>query len=106
MVATLTIVWLIHQAHDDLAIRRILRSQLLPQAREVIVGRTARSTNDGSVPASVIMNINYAMRACRQASLYKLVVLSKIRSIERAAKLIVDEVLPCDGQSEDVEFVV
>ena len=97
---------LIHQAHNNSTMSSVIRSQLLPQAREIIIGRSTRSTNNTPVPASVIVDINYAMRACRQAGLHQLVVLSEIRGVERAAELVVDEILPCYGEPEDVKFVV
>lgn len=51
------------------------------------------------------MNINNAVRACLQASLHQQVVRAKILSVESPAEVVIDQVLPGDGQAENVEFV-
>ncbi len=52
------------------------------------------------------MNIDNAMRARLQARLHQSVVLAKVARVQGAPEDIVDEVLPGDGESEDVEAVV
>ena len=58
-----------------------------------------------SIPASVIMNINYTMCTCTQAGLHQLIILAKVGGVKGAAKVVVDKILPRHRESEDVEFV-
>lgn len=51
------------------------------------------------------MNIDNTMRARLQARLHQCVVLCKIGLVQGTAEDIVDEVLPGDGEAEDVESV-
>ena len=51
------------------------------------------------------MNINNTMRARLQARLHQCIVLSKIGCVQGTAEDVVDEVLPGDGEAEDVESV-
>ena len=100
-----TVMRLIHQPHNNLTLSSILRSQLLPQTRKVLIGRPSTLANDFPVPAGIIMNINNAVRACLQASLHQQVVRAEILGVESPAEFVIDQVLPCDGKAEDVEFV-
>lgn len=52
------------------------------------------------------MNINYTIRAGGQARLHKAVVLGEVASIEGASKLVVDQILPSDGQTEHIELII
>ena len=51
------------------------------------------------------MNIDNTMRARRQARLHQCIILSEIGFVKSTAEDVVDEVLPGDGEAEDVESV-
>ena len=92
---------LVHDAHNDVTAARVLGCQLTPEVSELIVRRPALA-NDLPVPAGVIVDINDAMGARRQASLHQLIVLADVRRIERSAEVVVDEELPSNGQAVHV----
>jgi hypothetical protein len=100
-----TVMRLIHKPHHDLTFSSILLGQLLPQSRKIVIGRSSTLTDDIPVPAGIIMNIDNAMRASLQTSLHQDVILGEIRRVKSPTELVVDQVLPGDGQPEDVEFV-
>lgn len=83
----------------------ILLRQLPPQPRKIAALRPARSPNHLPVPPRVIMNIDNTMRARRQARLHQCIVLSKVGIVKSTAEDVVDEILPGDGEAEDVESV-
>ena len=104
-VGELTLVRLVHDAHYYFILLRILCRQLAPQTGEVTVfGSTL--TNDLSVPAGVVVNIDNTVSTSDQTSLDQGVVFGEIRRVQRATDLIIDEVLPPNGQSERVQTIV
>ena len=62
--------------------------------------------DDATVPTSVVVDINDALGAAdAKAVLHDGVVSSEKGRIECAAKFVVDEVLPTDWKTEDVEAI-
>ena len=97
---------LVHQSHNHVRLIFILPRQLCPQARKVTRLGPTRSPNDLSIPPRVIMDIDDAMRTRLQARLHQLIVLAKIGLVKSTAEDVINEVLPANGQAEDIEFVV
>ena len=97
---------LIHQSHNHVRLIFILSRQLCPQARKVTRRGPTRSPNDLSIPPRVIMDINDAMCAGLQARLHQFIVLANIGLVKSTAEDVINEVLPGDGQAEDIESVV
>ena len=57
------------------------------------------------VPASIIMNVNDAVRSGLQTGLHESIVFTESSSVKDPAELAVDKILPCHWQPEDVELV-
>lgn len=51
------------------------------------------------------MNIHYTIRASGQARLHQAIVLGQVAGMKRGSKLVVDQVLPSDGQTERIELI-
>lgn len=51
------------------------------------------------------MQVDHAVGAGREAPANQLVIVSEVGRIQGPAKVVVDEVLPRDGEAEDVEVV-
>ena len=97
---------LVHQAKCDPAVALVLGRDLRPKAGELGVCRTAL-TNDRSVPTGVVVDVNDAKRSTGvQTSLDLSVVRGPIVGVERATKVVVEEVLPSDRNAEGVQAVV
>ena len=97
---------LVHYAKSDFRVALVLRCELGPETRELRIGRPAL-TNDSSVPAGVIVDIDDTQRgASVQAALHKLVVVTGVGRVQVPAQLAVDEVLPANRKTESVEVVV
>ena len=97
---------LIHQPHNHIRLAFVLPRQLLPQSGKITRLGATSGPNGLAIPPRVIMNIDNTVRTCRQAGLHQGIVLSKISFVQGAAEDAVDEVLPADGEAEDVETVV
>lgn len=96
---------LVHQAEEEFAVAPVLGGKLRP---EIHVLRNGRATlaDDLSIPASIIVNINDARCTGSQASLDQLIILPGVCRIQLPSKLVVEQVLPADRQSEEVEIVI
>jgi hypothetical protein len=96
---------LIHEAHYDFFFLSVLRGQLTPQVGEMFIFR-ATLTDNLSIPAGIVVDVNDTVSTSDQASLDQVVVFLEIRCVESATNLVVDEILPPNGQTEDVQTVV
>jgi hypothetical protein len=106
-VDVLKIMGLVHDAESDLRLGSILGSQLRPDGSELSVGGTTAAANNLAVPAGVVVEVEDAELGARvQAVGHLLVVLGEEARVEGAAEVLVDEVLPADGETEGVELVV
>lgn len=99
-----TVVGFVHQTHDDLCVTGVLRCQLTPQIGEVVVGRPSALANDGSIPASVVVNVYDAVCTGFQAPLDQLVVSAQVAGVQGCSEGVL-KILPGDGETEDVELV-
>lgn len=95
---------LVHDAKDNLAVTLVVSGQLRPEADELVIGWTALSDN-ATVPAGVVVDINNTISAQRETTLNQLVILAKIVRVERTAKVVVDNELPSSRQAENVEGI-
>ena len=73
----LTIMGLVHDTKDDLGLALVLGSKLAPNAGELCVGRTSLS-NDSSVPACIIVNVNDACSTSSKTGLNQLIIFAKV----------------------------
>ena len=80
--------------------------ELAPDAGEVVVGGAAGLADDGAVPARVVVDVEDAEGAGVEAGLHQEVVFAEVGGVESAAEVVVDEVLPGDGEAESVHVVV
>ena len=97
----LTVVRLVHDAHDNVTVAGVLGCQLTPKVGELIV-RGPALANDLPVPAGVVVDINDTMSTGRQASLHQFIVLADIGRVKRSANVVVYEELPSNGQAVHV----
>ena len=81
---------------------------MAPQACQIFVGWAATAlANDLAVPAGVVVDVDYAeLGTSVYAALDQPIVGLEIGAVECAAQLVVDEILPGDGQTERIEAVV
>ena len=85
---------LVHQTKRNLIVALVLRRDLRPKTGELGVGGTTL-THDGTVPTSVIMDINNAECSTRvQAALDLSVVGLPVVGIEGTTKVVVEKELP------------
>ena len=100
----------VHEGEDDVRLVRVRLCELSPERDEVVVGRAAvvcAALADGvAVPAGVVVDVDYAMRAGGEAGLHEVVVVGEECRVKLTAKVMIDEILPADGEAEDVEVVV
>jgi hypothetical protein len=54
----------------------------------------------------VVVDIDYAERACTKTTLDQLVIDASVGAVEGSSELVVHQVLPRDGQAENVQAVV
>jgi len=92
---------LIHDAKDDLSVVPVVLRQLHPQACKLLV-RGAALPDDGVVPAGIVVHIQDTVSASLKARLHEAVVLLEDCLVEGSAEVEVDEILPADGEAEDV----
>ena len=85
----------VHEAHDDFIVAGVFPGELAPETRKLLV-RGSALTDDLSVPAGVIMDVDNAVGAGRQACLHQRVVFAAVCWVERTCLVVVDEVLPSD----------
>jgi hypothetical protein len=96
----------VHDTKGDLGLAAILGCQLLPNVRQLRVGRSTLADNT-TVPSSVVVEIQNTQRCTRaQASLYKTVVLLEVGLVQSCTKLVVEQELPANWQTESVKTVV
>lgn len=70
----------------------------------MLVGhRTTRLADDVPVPARIVVQVDDALGPRVQAGLDERVVLGEVLGVEVDAQPVVGQVLPPDGQAEDVE---
>lgn len=87
---------LVHQTKSDLVVSLVLRRNLRPETGELGVSGTTL-THDGTVPASIVVNVNNAKRGTRvQAALDQPIVGLPVVGIEGATKVVVEKELPSD----------
>ena len=67
------VVWLVHQAEDNVVLRGVFLGELGPEIAELVVRRSAL-TDDAAVPAGVIMHVEDAEGAGCETSLHDSVV--------------------------------
>ena len=97
----------VHKAESNLGLRSILGSKLAPDRSELSVGGTTTAANNLAVPAGVVVEVEDTELGARvQAVGHLLVVLGKEGAVEVAAEVLVDEVLPANGDTEGVELVI
>ena len=85
---------LVHQTKRNLIVALVLRRDLRPKTGELGVSGTTL-THDGTVPTSIIVDINNAKCSARvQAALDLSVVGLPVVGIEGATKVVVEEELP------------
>lgn len=85
---------LVHQTKCNLIVALVLRRDLRPKTGELGVSGTTL-THDGTVPTSIIVDINNAKCSARvQAALDLSVVGLPVVGIEGAPKVVVEEELP------------
>ena len=99
------VVRLVHEAEDDVALRGVALSELGPQVAELLV-RWPALGDDTAVPAGVVVDVENAFSASGNACLHELVVSAEEGLVEWAAEVVVEEILPADGEAEDVKMVV
>jgi len=100
------VVWLVHDTKGNLVVVGVLGSELRPERAELGVG-WATLTNDGTVPARVVVDINDTEGCARvQTTSDEAVVVGKVGGIKSAAQNAVDEVLPADWKTESVQLGV
>ena len=63
-------------------------------------------TDNGAIPASVVVNVDDAACTRGKAGLDQLIIRTHSSRVEVTINIVVDEVLPADGESKDVEEVV
>lgn len=81
--------------------------QLPPRVGQMLIRhRATRLANDVAIPARVVVQVDDALGAGIQARLHQRIVLGEICGVEVDAELVVRQVLPCDGQAEDVQSEV
>lgn len=106
-VDVLKIMGLVHDAESNLRLGSILSSQLRPDGSELGVGRTAAAANNLTVPASVVVEVEDTKGSARvQAVGHLLIVLGEEGGVKGATEVLVDKVLPANGDAESVELVV
>lgn len=98
------VVGLVHDAKDDVGVVGVLRRERRPQRRELVVGGAALA-DDLAVPARVVVDVDDALGARREAARHEGVVAGEVGGVEVAADDAVGEVLPADGEAEHVEVV-
>lgn len=97
---------LIHQTKSDPGVSLVLRGNLRPEARELSIGRTSL-TNNGTVPTSIVVNVNDAKcGASVQAALNLPVIGGEVVGVESTTEIVVEQELPADGDSECVQTVI
>jgi len=85
---------LIHQTKGDLVVALVLRRDLRPKACELGVSGTTL-THDGTVPTSIVVDVNNAKRGTGvQATLDLSVVGGPVGGIEGTTKVVVEKELP------------
>jgi hypothetical protein len=99
------VVRLVHQTECDVLLGLVLRGNLRPDIGELGVGGSTL-TDDRTVPSGVVVQVDDAKRTGCQTTLDQLIVSSQDGCIKSAAKLVLDEVLPADGQAVGVELVI
>lgn len=96
------IMWLVHQAEDDLGLVLVLGSEKCPHRCEVGIGRTALS-DDPSVPPCIVVQVNHNVRPGGQGCLDEVVELSEETRGEGGRCLVVsNQSLPVDGKSDKI----
>ena len=76
-----------------------------PGFDELVVGWSSL-TDYGTIPAGVVVDVDDAACTCGEASLDEHIIRAHEIGIEVTVGAEVDEVLPADGKSKDVEVVV
>ena len=99
------VVRFVDDAEYDARVRGVVFCELGPEAGELLVGGAALA-DYAAVPAGVVVDVDYAVCARGEAGLHFVVVGFEVCGVEGPAKGVVDEVLPGDVESEDVEVVV
>lgn len=93
----------IHNAKCHLGLVDVVRCDLRPEIGELIIGRSSL-TNNASIPACIVVNIDDAHGGTSiDAALDLLVVGGKVRSVQFAAELVVHQELPAHGDAKDVQ---
>ena len=98
-------VGLVHQSENDLFLRGVFLGELGPEAAELVVGRTALA-DDAAVPASVVVQVEDTVCAGGETRLHDVVVGAEETCVKRTSKIVVDEVLPSDRKTKQVESVI
>lgn len=98
-------MWLVHDSKGDLGGIGIFCSYLTPEACELCVCWSALTDNT-SVPARIIMDIDDASCTSPKTRLNELIILGKVRSIQYAPNYIVGEILPSYREPEKIEVVI
>jgi hypothetical protein len=70
-----------------------------------LLGRSAEGL-EGDIWTNVVMNIDDAFGACRQATLHQLVVYPEVRRVEYATSNIICKILPRYSKTKYVEVVL
>lgn len=97
---------LVHKTESNLVVALVLGSDLRPNAGELSISRPALADN-GAVPAGVVVEVDNAEGGAGiQAALDLLVVGGPVGRVKGATDLVVDKVLPANGDTESVEAVV
>lgn len=95
---------LVHETKDHTGIACVMCGKGLPQLCKVSISRTAGAlADDFAVPASIVVDINDAVATGIQACFHEGIVFGEIGWVERSTDHIVGQILPCNGQSVDVE---
>lgn len=98
---------LVHETKDHTGIARVMCSKGLPQLCKISVSGTAGAlADDVAVPTSKVVDIDDAVATSTQACFHEGIVFGEIGWIERPTDHIAGQILPCNGQSVDVEAIV
>lgn len=96
---------LIHNSKDNPRVPLVFGSKLAPETRELSISRPSLAYNR-SIPARIIVNVNYTRCTSRQASLDNIIVSSEVVWVQGATENVVDQKLPSRWDSEQVQFVI
>lgn len=96
---------LVHKTKDDFVLGSVFFSQLAPNIGEVGIAGTTLP-NDASVPSSEIVIVYKAVAPSGQASLYQLIIVSKVFSIQGSSQFVVEKKLPGKRQTVHVHAML